>query len=111
MTSWQAGRMAASVAVPWALVNTPFCTLPLPSVPLAETGLPGFAIEIPPDRKVTVPVGRKPAPPVLMVAVNVTGLPCGTLLLLGTTTVAVGAWVTVIETAAELLPLKPASPL
>jgi hypothetical protein len=79
-----------------------------PSVPVTETGFP--AIGVPPDKKVTVPVGRKPALVVLTAAVNVTGVPWITGLLRGTIAVAVGAWVTVIGTAAEVLGLRPPSP-
>jgi hypothetical protein len=66
---------------------------------------------VPPDRKVTLPKGELPALVVLTIAVKVTGVLWATLLLLETTVVVVGAWITVIGTAAEMLGLKPLSPL
>jgi hypothetical protein len=66
---------------------------------------------VPPDRKVTLPPGCTPPLVVLMVAVNVTGLLWAGLLLLETTAVLVEAWTTVIGTAAEVLALRPLSPL
>ena len=66
---------------------------------------------VPPTEKSPLPPGRNPPLVVLMVAVNVTGLPWAGLLLLETTAIVVEAWITVIGTAAEVLALRPAVPV
>ena len=84
--------------------------LPLPKDPVTETGLSELAIGVPLERKVMMPAGGKAALLVLTVAVNKTGSPWITLLLLATRPTVVGALVTVMGTAAETLGVKPASP-
>ena len=84
--------------------------LPLPLLLLMGTGLAELAIGVPPERKVTLPVGANPPLLVMIVAVKVTVVPVPTALLLEATDDDVGAFVTVILIGCEALALKLRSP-
>jgi len=81
----------------------------MPAEPLTGMGLPPLSGE-PLERNIIVPPGASPPLFVFTVAVSVTALPSATLLLLATTALLVGASVTVMLTADDVLGLNPASP-